>query len=98
MAKVELHKLYKEETGEPYLQVEYAMNEVRDDNEWNSLTIEAYIEWLENKVTESAKEKDEAIYLHNYKEDYEDAKYQIGQLEDQLENAEDEINELKGRN
>ena len=53
-----------------------------------------YCNWLEEKVIELTKERDDSIHLHNYKEDYEDAKYQIGQLEDELDNARDEIYEL----
>ena len=91
---VELRIAYKEDTGNPFVNVEYALNEVADDNEWNSLTIMEYIEWLQNKVTETQKAADEYVRLHNYKEDYEAAIYEIGQLQYQLDNAEDEIREL----
>jgi hypothetical protein len=46
----EIRKLYKEDTGEPFLNIEYAMNEIKDDDDWNALIIEAYIEWLESKI------------------------------------------------
>jgi len=49
-----LKMLFKEETGHSFLQVQYAFKELEDDsdNEWNILTIEDYIIWLENKVIE----------------------------------------------
>jgi len=72
------------------------------DNSGREATLEfpdpKYHEWLENKIIDLIEEVKQAKYLHDYKSDYEDAKYQIGQLEDQLENAEDEIQELKERN
>jgi hypothetical protein len=54
---IELQKLFKEETGHPYLQVFYACKELEDDsdNEWNLLTIEEYVIWLQNKVIELLK-------------------------------------------
>lgn len=53
---VELRKLYKEETGEPFCNIEYSLNEVADDlGDWDALTIENYIMWLEEKVEKTLK-------------------------------------------
>lgn len=92
---IELKKLYKEETGNPFINVEYSLNEISDVNEWDSLTISEYVEWLEEKLINTQKQMDQIKILHNYKEDYEDALYRIDQLEDELENAEVEISELQ---
>ena len=54
---IELRKLYKEETGNPFCMIEYAMDEVADDNEWNSLTVTEYINWLEEKIINIQKRK-----------------------------------------
>ena len=88
----ELRKSYKEETGNSFMMLEFAFKMCADDDEWNSLTIEQYIEWLEEKVIETQKKAEEAIKLHNYKEDYEEAMYEISELRDEiydLENKED---------
>ena len=52
---IKLRQLYKEETGEAYSNLIYAMNEVRINEEWDALTIEDYITWLEDKVIELLK-------------------------------------------
>jgi hypothetical protein len=56
-APQKLQQLFKEETGNSYLQVGYAFIALLDDsdNEWNTLTIEQYIIWLENKLMEVLK-------------------------------------------
>ena len=94
---VELRTAYKVETGNCYNPIVWAFKELESDSdtEWNALTIQEYIDWLEAKVIEMTQKTDEAIKLHNYKEDYEDAKYEIGQLQDQLDNAEDEIRDCR---
>ena len=45
---IELRKLYKEETGQPFSNIEIAVLELEDD--WGILTLTEYIEWLEEKV------------------------------------------------
>ncbi len=91
---IELRKSFKEETGNSFMMIEFAFKEIADDEEWNALTITEYIEWLEEKLINTQKQADEYIRLHNYKEDYDDALYEIGQLQDQLYDAEEEIREL----
>lgn len=46
----ELRKLYKESTGNSFPNIEYALEIIRDDNEWYILTIEEYIGWLESQI------------------------------------------------
>jgi hypothetical protein len=69
------------------------------DNSGREATIEfpdpEYHKWIESKIIEMIAEVNDAKYLHDYKSDYEDAKYRIGQLEDQLDQANDEIYEFK---
>jgi hypothetical protein len=96
---VELRTLYKVETGNCYNPITWAFEELESDSdtEWSALTIQEYIDWLESKVIEMTEKANEAIKLHDYKEDYEDAIYQIGQLEDELYDAKDEIRELNSK-
>lgn len=75
---------YKRETG----------NRPEADIDMFGLYNEDYVVFLESKVTELQKELDTIKDYHNYKQDFEEAEYEIGQLQDQLENAEDEIREL----
>jgi predicted nucleic acid-binding Zn-ribbon protein len=56
---------------------------------------EEYIKWLENKITELKKELSlKSEYPTDYRADYEDAVNEIGVLQDQLADAEQEIREL----
>ena len=50
---IEIHKCYKEETGEPYSDVPDSFDLFMETgNEWQVLTIKEYISWLENKIIE----------------------------------------------
>jgi len=53
---------------------------------------EEYVEWLEDKY--EGMEKELKGVCIDWKSEYDDAVYEIGQLQDQLENAEDEIRDL----
>ena len=51
----ELRKLYKEETGNSFKIVEFAFKDLVYHEEWDTLTLEQYIEWLEEKVVKTQK-------------------------------------------
>ena len=63
----ELRKQYKEETGNSFLMVEYALKEIADDEEWNCLTVEQYIEWLESKIYDPQINKDLFRIVNEFK-------------------------------
>ena len=46
----ELEKLYKEDTDNSFIDLEFAFNEIAGGYEWNTLEILRYIEWLENRL------------------------------------------------
>ena len=96
---VELQTDYKVETGNCYTPITWAFKDLESDSdtEWEALIIQEYIDWLESKVIEMKQKVNEAVKLHDYKEDYEDAKYEIGQLQDELYDARDEIRELSSK-
>jgi hypothetical protein len=51
-----------------------------------------YVEWLESKINDLQSQLS-AVSI-DYKSEYDDAVYEINQLQDQLSQAEDEIREL----
>ncbi len=72
------------------------MEGVEDGQEREIVFIDPfYHNWLELKVIELIQENNLIKNLHKFKEDYEDAVNKIGQLEDQLYDAEEEIRDLK---
>jgi predicted nucleic acid-binding Zn-ribbon protein len=76
----ELRLEYKRETGNRPEPDEYGLYQ------------EDYVEWLESKINDLQSQLS-AVSI-DYKSEYDDAVYEIGQLQDQLSQAEDEIREL----
>ena len=72
---------YKKETGNR-----------PEEAEFNNYFTEEYVEWLEDMITELQGKL--SVANANYKDEYDHACYEIGQLQEQLIDAEQEIREL----
>ena len=86
---------YKQETGLASSQVQRVFDG-HGSYEYETVYNSEYIEWLEEKYEEYLKCKEtlsEASEIS--KQDWDNAMNEIGQLQDQLEQAEDELKDLK---
>jgi len=84
---------YKQETGLAASRVERVYDE-KSRYEYETVPYDEYIEWLEEKYEGLKKEIAEVCI--DWKSEYDDAVNEIGQLQEQLEEAQYEIKELTG--
>ena len=84
---------YKQETGLAASRVERVIKDLHGHYEHETVFNDEYIEWLEEKYDELLKERQ--VHHVSYQDEYDDAQYEIGQLQDQLEQALDEIRDLQ---
>jgi hypothetical protein len=93
--KTELELEFKKETGfRTKPQNDLFCQECGDVLMTGEFYTSDFVDFLITKIETLQRQNSEAILLHDYKSDYENAVCEIGQLQDQLENAEDEIREL----
>jgi hypothetical protein len=87
----ELEIEYKRETGLQPFELIYFVNK-RGHEDTRDVYSEEYIRFLEDEII-NLRNRLSAVSI-DYKSEHDDAVYEIGQLQDQLQQAEDEIREL----